>query len=245
MSRVVLITGASQGIGACIAKTFAKCGDRVVINYNSSAQASKKVAEEVVKLGGTPLLVKADVSDFKQVKLMVDKVIKTFGKIDVLVCNAGVCGYGLLCDESPDVIKKVVDINLMGTIYACKVVSEHMLRNQSGKIINISSMWGEVGASNEAVYSASKAGVIGLSKALAKELGPNNINVNVVAPGTIMNTEMTKNLSKETLDSMAELTALGRNGTGEDIANAVEFLASDKANFITGQVISVTGGLVI
>jgi len=243
--RTILITGASQGIGAEIAKTFAKNGDRVVINYNSSEDKAKLVAEEVSNLGGTPLLVKADVSKFNDAKKLISTTISTFGNIDVLVCNAGVCDYGLVCDLNEETINKVVSTNLTGTINVCKFASENMLQNQNGKIITISSMFGITGGSNEALYSATKAGIIGFSKALAKELGPNNINVNVVAPGTIESTQMTSHLSQETLNALASETALNRNGQVQDVANVVEFLASDKASYITGQVISVDGGYII
>lgn len=242
MARTVLISGASRGIGACVAKTFAKSGDNVVINYLNSEQDAKNVAKEVERLGGVPLLVKADVSNFEQAQMLVEKTLNTFGNIDVLVCSAGIASYNLLIDESLENIVRVINTNLLGVINLCKCAIPNMISNQYGKIINISSMWGIGGASNETIYSASKGGVISFTKALAKELGLSNINVNAVAPGTIL-TDMVKNLDSSVLDELAGECSLGRIGNVQDVANVVEFLASDKASYITGQVISVDGGM--
>ncbi len=243
MARTVVISGGSRGIGACIAKAFGALKDNVVINYNKSAKEAENVAREVLNLGGKPLIVKADISKDAEAKYLISEAIKVFGKVDVLVCNAGISGYSLLIDASYDQIREIIDTNLIGTINLCKSASENMIKNQSGAIINISSMWGIIGGAGESVYSASKAGLIGFSKALAKELGLSGITVNVVAPGVI-NTDMIKNLDEQTLNSLSSQTALNRIGTVDDVAGVVEFLASPKASYITGQVISVDGGIV-
>ena len=238
MAKTVLITGASRGIGAEIAKSFAKDGCRVVINYLNSEEQAKEVANEVVNLGGTPLLVKADVSKSEQAKFLVEQTVKVFGNIDVLVCNAGVCEYGLLIDTPESSIDKVIDVNLKGTIFVCKFASEYMMRNMSGKIINISSIWGVSGASNESVYSASKAGIIGFTKALAKELEFSNISVNAVIPGVIR-TDMVKDFSDSELEEVAKTTKLKKIGLPKDVAKVVEYIVSDNANNISGECFEV------
>ena len=167
--------------------------------------------------------------------------MKFFGTIDVCVCNSGIAENCLLIDQTAEHIKQIIDTNLIGVINVCKEVAKVMVSNQAGKIINISSMWGVEGASCESVYSASKAGVIGFSKAIAKELGPNGINVNVVAPGVI-ETDMMKGYNEQTKQQLKEQTALNRLGTPKDVASLVKFLASEGASYITGQVIEVTGG---
>ena len=238
-NKVVLITGASRGVGACLARDFAKEKARVVINYNNSESEAAVVAKEVASLGGTPLLIKADVSSYQEVKNMFDIIKKTFGTVDVLVNNAGVCDYSLMCDITPETLDKMVDVNLKGVLYCSKEASLIMLSNQKGKIINISSIWGEVGAANEVTYSATKAGVIGLTKALAKELEYNNIQVNAVAPATVVNTGMTKNLTQETLEELKEESPNKRLLTTKDVSEIVLFLASEKGDKITGEVISL------
>lgn len=239
--RTVIVTGASRGIGACVAKEFAKKRYNVVVNYNKSEKQAKEVALDVEKLGGRALLVKADVSDPSQVKAMVERTISVFGKIDVLVNNAGISISGLLIDMTDEQIQELVQTNLVSMLTCSREVAKNMISNQSGRIVNVSSIWGVVGGSNESVYSATKSGVIGFSKALAKELGFSNITVNVVAPGAI-ETDMMKNISSETKQEIASETMLQRLGTTSDVANAVLFLASDEASFITGQVLRVDGG---
>ena len=238
-NKVVLITGASKGIGAEIARTFAKNKSRVVINYNQSEKEAKDIAKEVANLGGTPLLIKADVSKYNEVKNMFEIVKKTFGTVDVLVNNAGVCDYSLMCDIMPEMIDKIVDVNLKGALFCAKEASLIMLSNQSGKIINISSIWGEVGGANEVVYSATKAGVIGLTKALAKELEYNNIQVNAIAPITVLNTGMTKSLTEETLNELKEESKNNKLLTTKDVADLVLYLAGEKGDRINGEVISL------
>lgn len=239
--KTVIVTGASRGIGACVAKEFAKKGYNVVVNYFQSEKKANEVASEVEKLGGHALLIKADVSDPVQVRFMIEKTLNVFGKIDVLVNNAGISISGLLIDMTDEQIQKLVYSNLVSVLTCSREVAKHMIYEQNGRIVNISSIWGIVGGSNETVYSATKAGVIGFSKALAKELGFSNITVNVVAPGFV-ETDMTKDLSSETKNEISTETTLQRLGTPNDIASAVMFLASDEASFITGQVLRVDGG---
>ena len=243
--RTVIVTGGSRGIGAEIVRAFAKNGDNVVINYNKSKDKAEELAKEVMRLYNVQVMVvKADVSKPDQVEFLIKTAIQVFGKIDVLVNNAGISLYNLLVDSTIEQIQEVIQTNLISCMTACKYASENMVANQSGKIINISSMWGIVGGSGESVYSASKAGIIGFSKALAKELGYSGITVNVVAPGAI-ETDMISNLSEQDKQAIADETTLGRTGKPSDIASVVVFLASSGADYITGQVISVDGGYVI
>lgn len=239
--KTVIVTGASRGIGACIAKEFAKKGYNVVVNFNKSEEKAKQVALEVERLGGKALLVKADVSDPEQVKSMVERTIKVFGRVDVLVNNAGISISGLLIDMTDEQIQELVQTNLVSVLTCSREVAKNMMSNQSGRIVNVSSIWGVVGGSNETVYSATKAGIIGFSKALAKELGLSNITVNVVAPGAI-ETDMMKNVPNEVKKEISSETMLQRLGSPCDVASAVLFLASDEASFITGQVLRVDGG---
>ena len=239
--KTVLITGASRGIGKEIAFAFAKDGYNVVLNYYKSEKDAFEVAKQVEKLGGKPLLVKADVSRPQEAKMLVEKTISVFGKIDVLVNNAGIALYKLLIDCSDEEIQNVIATNLNSVIFVSREAVKNMIKNDGGKIINISSKWGIVGGSGETVYSSSKAGIIGFSKALAKEVGYSNINVNVVAPGVI-ETDMIKNLGAEDKKELESQITLGMIGTPKDVANVVKFLASEDASYITGQVFEVDGG---
>lgn len=238
--KTVVVTGASKGIGRAVAKEFANNGYNVVICYNKSVSDAQQLLNEVSQTTRA-IAVKVDVSNEDDVKNMVEITKKTFGNIDVLVNCAGVSDTRLLIDSTKENYDFVFDTNMRGTYNTCKLVGREMLSNQSGKIINISSIWGLRGGSCESVYSASKGAIIAFTKALAKELGPNGINVNVVAPGFIQ-TDMTKNVTEEIKQEIMESSALGRLGTPEDVASVVLFLASEKSNFITGQVISVDGG---
>lgn len=239
--KTVVITGASRGIGAETAILFAEKGYNVVVNYLKEDKKALEVKEKIEAMNkGKVLLVKADVSSLEGAKFLTEKAISVFGGVDVLVCNAGICHYNLLIDESKEDIQNVINTNLLGVIYPCKEASKIMMQNQKGKIINVSSMWGLKGASNETIYSASKGGVIAFTKALAKELGLSNINVNCVAPGVIL-TDMVNSLGEETLNDLASQTSLNRLGTTKDVANVIYFLASENSNYITGQVISVDG----
>ena len=242
--RTALITGASRGIGAATARRLARAGYAVAVNYCRSEERALALVEELREAGHTAMAVHADVSDPDQVGNMVDNVLDKFCQLDILVCNAGRSWVGLLGDMTPEEWRELFAVNLDSVFYCCKAVMPHMIHRKRGKIITISSMWGQVGASCEAAYSASKAGVIGLTKALAKELGPSGITVNCVAPG-VVDTEMNQNLTAEDLDALRQETPLERIGRAEDVAESVLFLASEGADFITGQVICPNGGLII
>ncbi len=235
--KTALITGGSRGIGAAIARRFAGEGFRVIINYNRSEAEAKALAAE---LGGAA--VRADVGDPKQVTDMAGEIGVRFGALDVLVNNAGISRIGLFTDMTEAEWQRMIDVNLGGAFRVTKSLIKPMIARLSGCVINISSMWGQVGASCEAAYSASKAGLIGLTKALAKELGPSGIRVNCIAPGVI-ETDMNAELSGDTLSALADDTPLMRLGTPEDVADAAYFLA--ESGFITGQVLGVNGGFVI
>lgn len=239
--KTVIVTGASRGIGSCIAKKFAQNGYNVVVNYLKSEEQAKEVAKQIESYGVRALLCQADVSNPLQVRKMVEETIRVLGGVDVLVNNAGISVSGLLIDMTDEQIQNIVQTDLVSVLTCSREVAKHMMSERCGRIINISSIWGVVGGSFESVYSGAKAGIIGFSKALAKEVGLSNVTVNVVAPGAI-ETDMMKNVSKETKEEIKAETVLARLGTPEDIAGAVLFLASDEASFITGQVLRVDGG---
>lgn len=242
--RTVLITGASRGIGAACAKEFAANGYRVAIHYHNSEEKARLLCGELVTAGCEVMTVKADVGNSAEVNRMVKEVEDRFGKIDVLVNNAGIAMQKLFTDTTDEDWDKMIATDLSAVFYGCRAVAPMMIRDHSGCIINIASMWGEVGASCEVAYSAAKAGVIGLTKALAKELGPSGIRVNAVSPGVVM-TDMMAGFSEEDVAALKEDTPLCTLGTPKDIAHAVVFLASDKARFITGQVLGTNGGMII
>lgn len=244
MAKTVIITGASKGIGAATAILFAEKGYNVVINYNNSYKNADLLCSSLSSRGLNVSLFKADVSNNLETDLMVKETVYKYGSVDVLINNAGICVSGLITDIIDFDRDKIFDTNLLGCYNACKSVIPTMVNQKSGKIINISSMWGVTGASCEAAYSASKAGIIGLTKALAKELAPSGITVNAVAPG-IIDTSMNANLSEEELKAFCETIPLGRMGKPEEIAEAVYFLASDSADYITGETLNVNGGYVI
>ncbi len=231
--RRALITGASGGIGSEIARHLSKDGYDVVLHYNNNS--AKALAKE---LGG--VAIKADLQNAKDVA----KMFEAAGNIDVLVNCAGVAAQMLFTDISEEEWDRVFDINVKGTFLCCKEAAKQMIAKKSGKIINISSMWGITGASCEVHYSASKAAVIGLTKALAKELAPCGITVNCVAPGFI-ETAMNAHLSAESVEAFRQEIPLERLGTVADVAGTVSFLASENANYITGQVLSVDGGITV
>ena len=242
----VVITGAAGGIGKALAKAFADAGYRVALCCNKSieeAQALKAELEEAGHADGVAVF-RGSVAEEDAVKKMFAEIHDRFGLIDVLVNNAGVSSQNLLTDVTDAEYDRIMDTNLKGTFHCCREVLPDMVHKKRGAIVNISSMWGETGGSCEVVYSASKAGVIGLTKALAKEVGPSNIRVNCIAPGVI-DTPMNAMHTEETLAELAEETPLGRIGTPEEVAHAALFLASDQASFVTGQVLGVNGGIVI
>ena len=242
--RTVLVTGASRGIGKAIATLFAENNYNVLINYNKSEEDAMDLYNSLKSKGYSVDVYKADVSKKEEVNMMINYCIGKFEKIDVFINNAGISKTNLFTDISYEEWDEVMATNLNGVFYTTKKALQYMIPEMSGKIINISSIWGMVGGSFEVHYSASKAAVIGMTKALAKELGPSNIQVNCIAPGVIQ-TDMLNNVSQETLEMLREETPLMKLGTVEDIAHTALFLASENANFITGQVISPNGGFVI
>ena len=229
----VVVTGGSRGIGAAITARYAARGDRVYFLYEKNHEAAKAVAE---KTGAVPIC--CDVADGSAVA----EAIARIPEVDILVCNAGVCWYGLLTVMPEGEWNRMFDVNVKGIYNCVKAAMPAMLRKHAGSIITMSSMWGQVGASCEAAYSATKGAVIALTKALAKELGPSGIRVNCVAPGVIL-TDMCANVAPEVLEELAEEAPVGRNGTPEDVARVVESLAD--AEFVTGQVLGVSGGFVM
>lgn len=232
----IIVTGSSRGIGAKVVEKFAKGGNRVILNYNKSGIEAEKIKNE---FPDNVVLYRADVSKFDEVKKMCDYCINEFGSIDVLVNNAGISQIKPFADITEEDWDSIMAVNLKGVYNCTKCVIDNMIHNKSGKIINIASIWGEVGGSCEVHYSASKAGIIGFTKALAKEMGLSNIQVNCVSPG-IIDTDMNR---MHDLDELKKEVPLNKIGTPDDVANLVYFLASDEANYITGQVLSVNGGM--
>lgn len=237
MNKTVLITGASRGIGYSTAELFALNGWNTAVNYLHTPEPAINLAKQYQNV----LPIKADVSKRHDVEAMTEQVCREFGKIDVLVNNAGIAQQKLFTDITDDDWNHMFNINVKGAFYCCQAVLPGMISRKSGKIINISSVWGEKGASCEVHYSASKAALIGLTKALAKEEGLSGITVNCVTPGVI-DTDMNKHLDDETRSALQEETPIGRIGASQDVAQTIYFLASDAADFITGQVIGVNGG---
>lgn len=236
----VLITGASGGIGSEIARNFASLGYRLLLVYNKNENAINSLAGELSLISEVAIF-KCDLSKEDLVASMVKEILQKFKHIDVLVNVAGVSLIKQIQDTSSTDFDYIFNNNVKTAINTIKYVTPNMVSNKFGKIINISSMWGKVGASMESVYSASKGALISLTLSLAKELGPSNITVNAICPGLI-NTKMNAALTKSTIKNLVSLTPISRIGTPSDVANLVEFLASEKANFITGQIITVDGG---
>lgn len=241
-NKIALVTGASRGIGREIAITLAKEGAAVVINYNGSKERAEEVKATIEAEGGMAFLYQCDVSDFKACEAMAKDVIKEYGHLDILVNNAGITRDNLIMKMKEEDFDAVLNINLKGTFNTIRHFSRQMLRQRSGKIINISSVSGILGNAGQANYAASKAGVIGLTKTMARELGSRGITVNAVAPGFV-DTEMTEVLSDDVKETACRQIPLGSFGKPKDIADMVAFLASEKADYITGQVISVDGGM--
>lgn len=238
--KTVLVTGGSRGIGKAIVQKFAEAGYNIVLNYSKSEEAAHKLSEKFDNIE----IFKTDIANKKQVSEMIEFATEKFKKIDILINNAGISSTGLLQDLSEDELNRIFNVNVYGTIFCSQAVLPQMISRHNGKIINISSVWGLVGASNEVAYSASKAAIIGFTKALAKEVGPSNIHVNCIAPGIIM-TDMVSDYTVDEFDDIRSQIPLDRIGSTEDIANLAYFLASDEANYITGQVISPNGGWII
>lgn len=242
--KTALVTGASRGIGAAIAKALAKEGAAVVMNYNGSKEKAQAVADEITLSGGKAEIYRCSVSDFEACGEMIKTLVQKYGRIDILVNNAGITRDGLLMKMSEEDFDAVVDTNLKGAFNTIRHMSRYFLKQKSGKIINISSVSGILGNAGQANYSASKAGVIGLTKSAARELASRGINVNAIAPGFIA-TDMTNAMSKDAKAKMTEMIPLNRIGKPEEIADMAVFLASDKADYITGQVFAVDGGMTI
>ncbi len=242
--KVALVTGASRGIGREIALTLAANGANVIVNYNGSKERADEVVKEIEAAGGTAAAIQCNVADFAASEEMVKKVLGDYKKVDILVNNAGITKDGLLMRMSEAEYDAVLDTNLKGTFNMIRHLSRTFLKQRSGKIINLSSVSGVMGNAGQANYSASKAGVIGLTKSVARELASRGICVNAVAPGFI-DTEMTQAMPEEAQNSLKQMIPLGRMGKAAEVAKLVLFLAGKDSDYITGQVISIDGGMVM
>ena len=242
--KVAVVTGSSRGIGRAIALRLAKAGVRIVVNYRGSQAAASEVVEQIRAGGGEAIHVQADVSQVDQAQALIDAAKKAFGRVDILVNNAGTTRDTLIMRMSEEDWDVVIDTNLKGTFNCIKAVSRLMLRQRYGRIVNVTSVSGLAGNVGQANYASAKAGLIGLTKTVAKELGSRNVTCNAIAPGYVP-TDLTSSLPEDLIQNAIERTPLGRTGTVEDIAAAVAFFASDEAGFITGQVLAVDGGLAI
>ncbi len=242
--KIALVTGASRGIGRGIAQKLASLGATVLINYNGSRERAEALAAEIVENGGQAQCLGCDVSDFTACGSMVEEIIKKYGRVDILVNNAGVTRDNLIMRMSEEDYDRVLDTNLKGAFNTIRHLSRHFLKQRSGKIVNISSVSGVLGNPGQANYSASKAGLIGLTKSVARELASRGVCVNAVAPGFI-DTDMTRALPEKAREAGVAAVPMGRMGSVEDIAETVAFLAGERANYITGQVICVDGGMAI
>ena len=240
--KIAIVTGASRGIGREVAKELAESGITVIANYNKSEEEAKKLQQELEEQNFKLEIVKADVSKREDVKKLVEYTIEKYGKIDILINNAGISEYKLFTDETDEDWDKLINTNLYSAFAMSQEVIPNMVHNKKGCIINISSIWGIVGGSLEVLYSISKAGLDGMTKALAKELGPSNIRVNSIAPGMI-NTKMNSKFTEKEIEEIKEEIPLERLGNSQDIAKCVKWLIDD--NYTTGQVISINGGWVI
>lgn len=240
--QVAIVTGGGRGIGSAIALALANEGAKIVVNYSRSAAAAEAVASQIIEAGGEAVALQADVAQSADVERMVEATLEKFGRIDILVNNAGVTRDGLLMRMSEEDWDAVINTNLKGAFLCAKGVVSAFVRQRSGVIINVGSVIGKVGAAGQANYSASKAGLVGLTKSLAKELGGRNVRVNAVAPGFI-ETDMTAILKPEQMESVTKMVPLKRLGKVEDVANVVAFLCTPAAAYIQGEIISVDGGL--
>ena len=238
-NKVAFVTGGAKGIGSAIVKRLISDGYKVAFTYNNSKEKALELANEFDE---NCKAYKLDITDSNAVKAVVDDIEKSFGEIHILVNNAGIAEQALFTDITDEMWHRMIETNLSGAFYCSRAVLKYMINRKSGKIINIASIWGETGGSCEVHYSASKSGLIGMTKALAKEVGLSGITVNSVSPGVIL-TDMTSHFDEETMNALKEETPLNKIGTPEDVAGAVSFLASKDADFITGQNLSVNGGM--
>lgn len=241
--KTAVVTGASRGIGRSIAIELTNAGANVVINYKSDEEGAKETLNDIKRLGGYGIIVKADVGKYEEAGNLIDMTLNKFGKIDVLVNNAGISNVGLFVDMEFSNFQQIIDTDLYGVLNCTHHSIKHMIQNKSGSVVNISSMWGSVGASCETLYSAAKGAVNSFTKALAKELGPSNIRVNAVAPGVI-DTDMNRWLNKDERMQLSSEIPLMKFGEAGDVARLVAFLASDDSKYITGQIIGVDGGII-
>lgn len=244
MEKVALITGATRGIGRQVALTLAKEGYNIALNYRTANNELEELKNEITSNGIEVLAVQGDVSSFEDCERFIKEIIEKFERIDVLVNNAGITKDMLLARMKEEDFKQVIDVNLVGTFNVTKNVISYMMKARSGRIINVSSVVGVSGNAGQSNYAASKAGIIGFTKSLAKEVASRNILVNAVAPGFIK-TSMTDVLKEEIKEEIAKSIPLKRLGTAEDVANVVKFLASDDSSYVTGQVINIDGGMLM
>lgn len=239
VNKVVIVTGSSRGIGAEIVRTLANENYKVILNYNNSKEQAEKIQQELLEQGKEIEIIKADVSKKEEAEKLIRFAINKFNKIDILVNNAGISLEGLLTDVTEEMWKEIIDTNLNSVFYCTQQAIKYMIQKQQGCIINISSIWGETGASCEVAYSTTKAAINGMTKALAKEIGSSNIRVNAIAPG-IIDTDMNKNLTTEEFKQIKEQIPLNKIGKAIDIAKCVKWLIEDE--YTTGQIISINGG---
>lgn len=242
-SKVALVTGGARGIGRAICRSLAKDGFKIAVNYNNSENEALSLKAELSELAEVEIF-KCDVSDANAVKEMFSEVAQKLGSVNILVNNAGIAEQALFTDITDEMWQRMINTNLSSAFYCSREALKSMISEKDGVIINIASMWGEVGASMEVHYSTAKAGLIGMTKALAKEVGLSGVRVNAVSPGVVM-TDMMNSFSENDKEALKDETPLNSLGTPEDVADAVSFLVSEKAKFITGQILSVNGGFVI
>ena len=240
--KIAVVTGASRGIGRAVALELAKRGNLVVINYNGSAEKAEEVKAEIEQTGGEAVLMQCDVSQYEACETFIKQVVKEYGRLDILVNNAGITRDGLVMQMKEEDFDRVLEVNLKGTFHTIRFAARQMIRQRKGRIINMASVVGIHGNSGQANYSASKAGIIGLTKSVAQELASRGITVNAIAPGFI-ETEMTAVLPQEVQDTVKKEIPMGYFGSPKDVAAAVGFLTSEEASYITGQVLCVDGGM--